>query len=118
MKVKRYGGGRVYEVEFNEVEKQAMYKEIGRQLAEYSRKHEREVDSMFLWYVHEKLGLGPYRLKDLHDDFIEAYKGLAARYEMDDCDMPWLYTTKLKKYLEEKGIDYETWFEEEISEEK
>ena len=61
---------------------------------------------MFLWYMHEKYGHGPIRLKDAHHDFKPKLEALCQRYEMEtDEDKIWLCTKKLLDY----GVDIEAW---------
>ena len=50
-------------------EKKAMDMEIQRQLAEYDRKHIREIDALVLWELREQLGFGNKRLKKFYDNF-------------------------------------------------
>ena len=106
--IPKKAGGKVYGASYTAAEKKAMHMEIRRQYAEYTRKHSLEVDAIILWLLHERLGLGPKRLKDFHDDFISAMDDLANRLEMDDSDNAWLCTQKLKEY----GIDLEEWGKE------
>ena len=53
MKVKK-AGKRVFGAVMSAAEKKAM--EIQRQLAEYDRKHIREIDALVLWELREQLG--------------------------------------------------------------
>lgn len=98
-------GGKVYGAVLSSAEQKALDIEIKRQLAENWRKHSNEVEAMVLWAVHEKYGCGPKRLRDFYDTIAPLFEELAARYEMEDCDLPWLCTYKLKEY----GIDIEEW---------
>lgn len=87
-------------------EQKAMNMEIQRQLVEYDRKNELELDAIILWELHTQLGLGPKRLKKFFDGFSDALNALVNRYEMDISDDFWLCTHKLK----EIGVDVEDWY--------
>ena len=87
-------------------EQKAMNMEIQRQLVEYDRKNELELDAIILWELHTQLGLGPKRLKKFFDGFSDALNALVNRYEMDISDDVWLCTHKLK----EIGVDVENWY--------
>ena len=52
MKVKK-AGKRVFGAVMSAAEKKAMDMEIQRQLAEYDRKHIREIDALVLWKLRE-----------------------------------------------------------------
>lgn len=101
-------GGKVYGAEFTAAEKKAMELEIKRELIELDQKNHLEIDALFLWWLHEKLGFGPKRLKEFYMDFEQAFKDLLGRYEMTDTDGAWLCTYKLK----EIGVDLEAWMKE------
>lgn len=104
MRVKK-AGGKVYGAAMTAAEKKAMNMEIQRQLAEYDMKHMNELDAMVLWHLHEEFGFGLKRLKRFYDTFKPQVDALLERYVMDDSDMVWLCTYKLKQY----GIDIEKW---------
>jgi len=101
-------GGKIYGASLTAAEQKAMNMEIQRQLAEYDIKHANELDAMVLWHLHEEFGFGPKRLKQFYDTFAVRLNELLERYAMDDSDMVWLCTYKLKEY----GIDIEKWNEE------
>lgn len=107
MRVKK-AHGKVYGASLTSAEQKAMDMEIQRQLAEYDRKHELEIDAMILWVLHEHFGFGEKRLKKFYDCFASSINDLIARYEMDDSDQVWLCTYMLKRY----GIDLEKWQKE------
>lgn len=79
--------------------------EIRRQLAEYNDKNDAEIDSMVLYILHKEFGFGEKRLKQFHDSFVTELKNLQDRYLMEDVDIPWLCTRKLK----DAGIDISKW---------
>ena len=89
-------------------EKKAMDMEIQRQLAEYDRKHIREIDALVLWELREQFGFGNKRLKKFYDNFAHGIEALISRYEMEQGDDVWLCTHKLK----EIGCDLEAWEKE------
>lgn len=101
-------GGRIFGVGFNAKEQEAIDREIKAQLAEYDKKHMREVDAIVLWELRRLFGFGYKRLRDFYFDFGDAINALIARYEMDEDDAVWLATYKLK----EIGIDLEQWEKE------
>ena len=94
MKIKK-AGKRVFGAVMSAAEKKAM--EIQRQLAEYDRKHIREIDALVLWELREQLGFGNKRLKKFYDNFSRGVEALIRR-----C------TYKLK----EIGCDLEKWEKE------
>ena len=90
---------------FTKAEEKAIKLELQRQLVEYERKHLLELEAIFLWRLHEKLGFGAKRLYEFYKDLSKDYEDLLRRYEMDTEDGPWLCTQKLK----EIGVDLEHW---------
>lgn len=100
--------GKVYGASLSASEKKAMDIEIKRQIADYTRCHNRELDAMILWELHEQFKFGPKKLKRFYNDFAPAIEALVNRYEMDESDDTWLCTHKLKEY----GIDLEQWEKE------
>lgn len=60
--VVKKAGGKIYGAVLTAAEKKAMNMEIERQLAEYTRKHEVELNAMILYVLHEQLGFGEQRL--------------------------------------------------------
>lgn len=99
---------RVFGAVMSAAEKKAMDMEIQRQLAEYDRKHIREIDALVLWELREQLGFGNKRLKKFYDNFSRGIEALIRRYEMEQGDDVWLCTYKLK----EIGCDLEKWEKE------
>lgn len=85
MKVKK-AGKRVFGAVMSAAEKKAMDMEIQRQLAEYDRKHIREIDALVLWELREQLGFGNKRLKKFYDNFSRGIEALIRRYEMEQGD--------------------------------
>lgn len=100
--------GKVYGASLTAAEKKAMDIEIKRQLAEYERQHQLELDAIILWVLHNQLGFGPTRLKRFYDEFGPAVEELLRYYEMGEEDQSWLCTRKLKDY----GINIEKWQKE------
>lgn len=101
-------GGKVYGATFTAAEKRAMDMEIKRQLAEYTRKYEADLNATILYVLHEQLGFGEQRLKKFFDRFSVEIDALVKYYEMDEEDAAWLYTRKLL----DMGIDVEKWCDE------
>lgn len=105
-------GGKVFGAELTAAERKAMNIEIQRALAEYTRKHAAEIEAVYLWQLHTKLGFGHDRLKKFYTDLAPAVEALCERYEMtDDGDRVWMCTHQLK----EIGVDVEAWAEERVS---
>lgn len=98
-------GGKVYGAVLTAAEKKAMNIEIEKQLAEYTRKHEVELNAMILYVLHEQLGFGEQRLRRFFDRFSVEIDALVRYYEMDDEDAEWLCTRKLL----DMGIDVAAW---------
>lgn len=113
MKVKK-AGKRVFGAVMSAAEKKAMGMEIQRQLAEYDRKHIREIDALVLWELREQLGFGNKRLKKFYDNFSRGIEALIRRYEMEQGDDVWLCTYKLK----EIGCDLENGRKKEVTNER
>lgn len=98
--------GRIVGVQFNKAEQKILDEEIQKQLAEYDEKNTNEIDAMILWYLHERYGFGPKRLKEFHDFFVPAIRDLCERYEMNTPEEKrWIFTHKCK----EIGADIEEW---------
>ena len=96
---------KIFGASLTAAEKKAMDIEIKRQLADYSRKHIDEIDSMILWNLHEIFGFGTKRLKRFYDGFHVEMDALINRYELDGSDQAWLCSEKLKNL----GIDINDW---------
>lgn len=101
-------GGKVYGATFTAAEKRAMDMEIKRQLAEYTRKYEADLNATILYVLHEQLGFGEQRLKKFFDRFSVEIDALVKYYEMGEEDAAWLCTRKLL----DMGIDVEKWCDE------
>lgn len=104
--LKRFG--KVYGAQLTTDERRAMRIEIQKELAEFTRKHENEIDALFLWWLHDKLGYGPKRLRDAYEDFSNAINDMRIRYLVEEGDEVWFCTKLLKNY----GVDIEKWNEE------
>lgn len=103
--VVKKAGGKIYGAVLTSAEKKAMNMEIERQLAEYTRKHEVELNAMILYVLHEQLGFGEQRLRRFFDRFSVEISALVKYYEMGDEDVEWLCTRKLL----DMGIDVAKW---------
>ena len=100
-------GGRIFGAELNAAEKKALHMEIHRQVAEFDRENQVNVEACILWAMHELLGFGPKRLRRFYFGFVKYYSGLLDHYEMED-DNAYLALRALKDY----GIDVEAWHRE------
>ena len=90
-------------------EQKAMDREINRQLAEYIRKFEKNIDAVCLYVLHKELGWGAKRLRRFYDVFQPALRALSDRYEMGVEDQCWLCEKKLLAI----GVDLDEWRREE-----
>lgn len=99
---------RPFGARFNTREQQAIDIEVKKQLREWDLKHAREIDAIVLWILHEEFGFGYKRLKRFHDSFNPAIRGLVDRYELEESDLIWLCTKKLKEH----GEDLDEWYKE------
>lgn len=97
--------GKVFGATLTVSEQKALEIEIKKQLAEYSRKYELEIESMVLLELREKFGFGEARLKQMHEALSEGIDDLINRYQMEDQDAAWLCTYKLK----DQGFDISKW---------
>ena len=86
-------------------EKKALDMEVRRQLAEYTRKHELEIEALVIWQLRQVTGWGETRLKRFYDQFDITLDKLIEHYEVGSDDAQWLCTKKLK----DEGIDIEAW---------
>ena len=101
--------GIVIGAQLTEAEKKAMNIEIQKEIAERTRKHALELDSLFLWFLHEECGFGLSRLKKAFMSFDQSIEDLCRRYEMTESgDDVWLCTQKLKDI----GADISKWSNE------
>ena len=105
MRVKKSKGGGNKAV-LSTSEKQAIDREIRRQLAEYDRKHELEICALVMWQLHEQFGFGKKRLKRFFDGYSNAMDKLVQRYEVEDADMMWDFIKKINGI----GVDIEMWY--------
>lgn len=104
MVIKR-SGKTIFGAELTSAERKAMEMEIRRQIAEYNRKHRKELIALILWQLHIQLGFGHTRLKRFYDKFIPEVEAMIKRYEMTDSDADWLCARQLEEY----GIDLDEW---------
>lgn len=89
-------------------EKQAMEREIRRQLAEYIREFEMSIDALFLWMVHEEFGCGKKKLHQIYDRFQPRLKELYTHYQLDETDEAFL----CDYFLREMGVNIKEWSRE------
>lgn len=101
-------GGTIIKVKLTSKEKQALDAEVLRQLAEFTRKHQVEIEAIFLKHQRTKHGFGAKRLREDFDDFGNDLDELIKRYELGHEDKAWLATHSLK----EEGFDVEQWHRE------
>lgn len=107
MRIKK-SGKYITGAELTAAEKRAMNIEISRQLAEFTRKYQVEIESIFLREMRHKYGFGETRLRRAFDDFSNDLDELIERYELGDEDRLWLVQQQLKA----EGFDVEQWHRE------
>ena len=90
-------------------EKEAMLREIRKQIAIQERDFVLDVDATVLWTLNQCFGFGKDRLRKFFEAYSQTYKDLLSRYEMGNEDAKWLYRHMLKDRL---GIDIEAWNKE------
>ena len=112
MRIKK-SGKYIMGAELTAAEKKAMNIEIAKQLAEYTRKYQVEIECIFLRELRQ-YGFGEKRLKRAFDDFGNDLDELIARYELGDEDKLWLATEQLKR----EGFDVEQWHREKYPDDK
>lgn len=107
MKIKR-SGKHIFGADLTAAEKKAMNIEIAKQLAEFTRKYQVEIESIFLREMRQKHGHGEIRLRRDFDTFADDLDELIERYELGDEDRLWLVQQQLKA----EGFDVEQWHRE------
>ena len=112
MRIKR-SGKYIHGAELTAAEKRAMNIEISKQLAEFTRKYQVEIESIFLREMRQKYGHGEKRLRRDFDDFANDLDDLIERYELGDEDRLWLVQQQLKA----EGYDVEQWHREKYGDE-
>lgn len=98
-------GRNIFGANLTAAEQKALDIEIKRQLAEYTKKHELEVEAMVLFMLHSEFGFGEKRLKQAHISLTKGLDNLAETYQMDESDTSWLCLRKLK----DAGFDISKW---------
>lgn len=100
-------GKTIYGAKLSNAEQKALDKELGRQAAEFERKHELEFDAMTLYVLMTEYGWGVKRLRQFWDRYRKAHRELIQRYEIAEFsgDDAWLCQRKLL----ENGVDLEAW---------
>lgn len=84
---------------------QAMIHEIHQQCLKMDKDFTLDMDTLYLWTLHNKHGWGVKRLKQFYLDVFAEHMRMRKFYEMDD-----MYPERHK--LKEKGIDIEAWYNE------
>lgn len=107
-------GGQIYGVELTAKERRALNEEAGRTLAEWTRKHDLEIEAIVIRQLRRLTGWGETRLKRFYEGFDVELNALIDHYEMGGSDAPWLCMRELKS----EGIDIEQWHREKCPNEK
>lgn len=90
----------------SDLAKEAMMKEINRQILEKDREYQLDVDTMVLWTLYQHYGWGKKRLREFYLAMFEEHLRMRDYYELDD-----LYPER-QKLKEKVGVDIETWYNE------
>lgn len=98
-------GKTVFGAKLTAAEQKALDMEARRSLAEYTRKHELEIEATVLWQIKHITDWDEGQLKAFYQDFDVTLSKLIQHYEMGSEDAQWLCTKKLK----DEGIDIEAW---------
>lgn len=107
-------GKNIYGARLTAAERKALDMEARRSLAEYTRKHELEIEASVIWQIRQITGWGEIRLRRFYDEFDITLDKLISSYDMGADDAQWLCT---KKLLDE-GFDIEQWRREKYPNEK
>lgn len=107
-------GKTIYGAKLTNAEQKAMEMEIRRAWAEYTRKHEVEIEALVIRQLRRHTGWGETRLKRFYDGFADNLNSLVSAYEMSENDAPWLCTQELLK----EGFDIDKWHRDRYPNEK
>ena len=110
--ITKKANGKIFGASLTVAERKAMELEIKRQIAEYDKKHERDLEATALWVLHDIFGFGKDRLKKFYDSYSDSIEALAKHYEMDQDDQAWLCEEKLREF----GVDLDIWEQEKKGE--
>lgn len=83
--------------------KQIITHEINQQCLNADKAFTLDMDTMYLWTLHNKYGWGLKRLKKFYVEVFKEHMRMREYYEIDE-----LYPERYK--LKEKGIDVESWY--------
>lgn len=107
MNFKRFGG-KIFGVQFNKKEQEAIDQEINRQIVEHDRQFDIDKESSILWMLHTQFGFGPKRLRKAWELFFSESEKLRKHYELEHGDEAWIARMKLKDI----GVDVEQWYKD------
>ena len=110
MEIKK-SGKTIFGARFTNAEQKAIDMEIDRQLADYTRKHNIELDAILLKRLRDYLGFDEQQLREFFDKCDDDIARMIKYYELDDRDQAWLCTRQLK----EEGFDIEQWYKEKYA---
>ena len=114
MRVKRLNG-KAYGVELTATEREAMNREITRQIAERDEQYKEDIDAMVLYVLMKHYGWRKKRLRKFWNVFIQEHTALTDLYLMKNPgDNAWLAHRKLR----EIGVDIHEWYKEDEQNDK
>ena len=96
--------GKIFRVNLNRQEQDALNKEMRRQLLEYTNQNQIDLDSAILYTLHTEFGFGKKRLKRFYNAVSKQFNDLTAYYQMPE-DFPFLCERKLRDI----GVDVREW---------
>ena len=109
MKVKKFNG-KAYGAVVTAAEREAMMREIDRQILEKDEQYKANIDALVLYVLMEHYGWRKKRLRKFWNAFIKEHKALREYYQWDSPgDNEWLAHYKLKQI----GVDIHQWYRED-----
>lgn len=96
----------------NANQRKAMNDEINRQILENDKEFSVDLYSIILYTLSKFFGFGKKRLKRFWKLLLTEHIALRKHYQMNPEDDGWL----CRKFLKEKGVDVEKWYQEADSE--
>ena len=89
-------------------QRDAMNREINRQILENDEKFAMDADASVLWTLHTVFGFGKKRLRRFYEENLKMHNEMREFYQLNTDETFWLCRYKLKNY----GIDIEEWYKE------
>ena len=100
---------KVQAVVITSAQREAIKKEIDRQILRRDVEYLHDVEACVLWALHDTEGWGAKRLRRFWLAFMKTHEDLRQHYELNDDTNDWICRYKLKTEL---GIDLDEWDKE------